>query len=708
MKRSSLHTLLAFALMCMAPAQVVHAVQAASAPHLAAQSTAAQSTVATVASDARDARDALDALRRSLTTDPATAATHLATLTALTESGSNSHRALAAWHLVNAHHHFCDDAAAAALVWRLERSSSGLDRTVAALARGQAAAASLAPDLAVRETREALQRLDSALASAMANASPGVLEETLRTEVFRLLGAATSATGQVDEGLRHLQTSRRLAQALRDPAREALALNEEADVLAQYGLADRALAAQNEAWRAALTAAPHNTALQAHMLVSVAKRSLLMAPDPAGLAAAKAAAQSALLLARTAKASALEAESLLLMSRTARLDGEPAAAQRTARAAHSAVQGLPTTAPLKRMALVEQGLALIASGQVTQGQQMVEAVLQRQAGAGAVTGAGADPLAAVALRELDKALRAAGEPHAALAIFHRERALQQARLEQERAVVLRDLQTRHDRERQERELQTLNRGNTLKATALEQREQMQRGLWAAAVLVAVGLGLMVVLYQRLHSLRSRLAASQAKLKNVSEHDALTGLANRRHCHAVVTQGGMQTAFEGGLLLLDIDHFKRINDQHGHAAGDAVLVEVSRRLSQTVRADDLVVRWGGEEFVVLALSLPADRLPWLAERLREAIASVPIDSPAGPLRVTISIGHAHFPLAQDTALAWERAIDLVDGALYTAKAAGRDCARAVVSGGQKGVERAAESGAEAPAPSRAQPALATAA
>jgi diguanylate cyclase (GGDEF)-like protein len=145
---------------------------------------------------------------------------------------------------------------------------------------------------------------------------------------------------------------------------------------------------------------------------------------------------------------------------------------------------------------------------------------------------------------------------------------------------------------------------------------------------------------------------------------------------VIAGGGLEAAFEGALLLLDIDHFKRINDQHGHAVGDAVLVEVARRLNQTVRGDDLIVRWGGEEFLVVSLRLPAPRVPLLAERLRLAVAGVPIDSPAGPLAVTMSIGHAHFPLHGEPAPGWERAVDRVDGALYAAKAQGRNRACAV--------------------------------
>ena len=96
----------------------------------------------------------------------------------------------------------------------------------------------------------------------------------------------------------------------------------------------------------------------------------------------------------------------------------------------------------------------------------------------------------------------------------------------------------------------------------------------------------------------------------SERDPLTNLANRRHFLSVMqaeqARGGAEAGFDGALLLVDIDHFKHVNDSHGHAAGDIVLCEVARRLNEAVRGDDLVVRWGGEEFLVLALKVPRRR------------------------------------------------------------------------------------------------------
>jgi diguanylate cyclase (GGDEF)-like protein len=139
------------------------------------------------------------------------------------------------------------------------------------------------------------------------------------------------------------------------------------------------------------------------------------------------------------------------------------------------------------------------------------------------------------------------------------------------------------------------------------------------------------------------------------------------------------AFEGALLLVDIDHFKHVNDGHGHAAGDLVLCEVARRLNEAVRSDDLVVRWGGEEFLVLALKVPAAQAEALAERVLRLVGDTPVTVQGLPVQVTVSIGYARFPLPPNVLpVAWEQAINLADMALYTAKNQGRNRAVGIVA------------------------------
>ena len=139
---------------------------------------------------------------------------------------------------------------------------------------------------------------------------------------------------------------------------------------------------------------------------------------------------------------------------------------------------------------------------------------------------------------------------------------------------------------------------------------------------------------------------------------------------------------GTLYLLDVDHFKQINDQCGHAGGDTVLVEIARRLRHVLRDDDLVVRWGGEEFLVLVRPLPQGEAEALAQRLLCALADAPVLHEGQPVPVSASIGFGLFPMRtsmpqSDLEVHWERAISLVDTAMYMAKAHGRNGACSVL-------------------------------
>ena len=130
----------------------------------------------------------------------------------------------------------------------------------------------------------------------------------------------------------------------------------------------------------------------------------------------------------------------------------------------------------------------------------------------------------------------------------------------------------------------------------------------------------------------------------------------------------------GILMIDMDHFKAVNDTHGHIAGDAVLVQLAGVLSDVVRKPDLVVRWGGEEFIVVARE--TDRTPpsRLAERIRACVEEHDFRLPSGEvIRRTCSVGYALFPFstAHPDRLAWEQVIAVADAALYRAKTKGRN-------------------------------------
>jgi diguanylate cyclase (GGDEF)-like protein len=187
-----------------------------------------------------------------------------------------------------------------------------------------------------------------------------------------------------------------------------------------------------------------------------------------------------------------------------------------------------------------------------------------------------------------------------------------------------------------------------------------------------------------------LAQANVLLEEAAVTDPLTGLKNRRF-FALAAPAEAERARRVGpagsllLALLDIDHFKRINDSHGHDSGDTVLVEVARRLQQVARGGDFVLRWGGEEFLLLLRDVPADAADTLLRRLLQALADAPVVLDDLSLAVSASIGGVSFPLpaASDAAVSLEQAISLADEALYRAKHAGRNRAMRVLAVGVDG-------------------------
>jgi two-component system, cell cycle response regulator len=155
-------------------------------------------------------------------------------------------------------------------------------------------------------------------------------------------------------------------------------------------------------------------------------------------------------------------------------------------------------------------------------------------------------------------------------------------------------------------------------------------------------------------------------------DELTGLANRRHGMHQLDREIAQAVRKGhelGLIRVDVDHFKDINDAHGHQAGDGVLAEVARRLADAVRGGDELARWGGDEFVAILPGTDRAGVLRAAERLRAGVATGPVRVDDADLDVTVSVGWAHW--VGDTA---GDLLVRADRALYAAKDAGRNTVR----------------------------------
>jgi diguanylate cyclase (GGDEF)-like protein len=171
------------------------------------------------------------------------------------------------------------------------------------------------------------------------------------------------------------------------------------------------------------------------------------------------------------------------------------------------------------------------------------------------------------------------------------------------------------------------------------------------------------------------------LRFEATHDTQTGLLNHEAILETLRKEVLRAGREGtplGVIMVDLDHFKSLNDRHGHVAGDLVLREVSRRLQLSIRSYDSIGRYGGEEFLVVAPRCKLEKARLLAERLRASIGSEPIQDSAVSISVTASLGVSTALNAKGA----DQVLRATDEALYTAKIQGRN--RVVAKPSSEGV------------------------
>jgi two-component system, cell cycle response regulator len=180
--------------------------------------------------------------------------------------------------------------------------------------------------------------------------------------------------------------------------------------------------------------------------------------------------------------------------------------------------------------------------------------------------------------------------------------------------------------------------------------------------------------KRILELQGELVKAHTELQFEAAHDHLTGLWNRGAIMDLLHRETRRIARIGeplGVMMADVDNFKRINDSHGHQTGDAVLREVARRLLQSVRNYDYVGRYGGEEFLIVLTACTPSDLIVTAERMRIYVSEKPVNTEAGSIPVTISIGLATQDVVGPEVTAAEELVRAADNALYVAKANGRN-------------------------------------
>ena len=184
-------------------------------------------------------------------------------------------------------------------------------------------------------------------------------------------------------------------------------------------------------------------------------------------------------------------------------------------------------------------------------------------------------------------------------------------------------------------------------------------------------------YRARRYVRESVSVIEAKrlmgaLRDSALKDQLTGLHNRRFLQEYtesLVAGVLRRGSRIGLIMCDLDYFKQVNDLYGHHAGDSVLKELAQIMRRSVREADIVIRFGGEEFLIVVMDNAEETAFMVAEKIRENVALAKIHVPHGPeLSKTISLGISEFP--EDTESFWQ-AIKFADVALYRAKETGRN-------------------------------------
>lgn len=283
------------------------------------------------------------------------------------------------------------------------------------------------------------------------------------------------------------------------------------------------------------------------------------------------------------------------------------------------------------------------------------------------------------LIEIADAHHFAGQYQAEAEVLRQFNQLSSDLFQSEREKQLNQLQEEFSAKEKTKEIQVLTQQNQLKEVKIERQKLQQEVTMLIGVVVILASCLLFLLYRKVRQANLKLKEANDKLAYQSLRDPLTGLYNRRSLleHMEQREYHEQRVADpkltDGFILLDIDFFKHINDHYGHAAGDVVLVEIARRLTELTRSEDMVWRWGGEEFLILVRGVDIQTLSHFTKRALDAIGNSSIRFEHQQLQVTASAGFLTYPFdgMNEQLLTWPKALQLADMALYLGKVHGRN-------------------------------------
>lgn len=505
-------------------------------------------------------------------------------------------------------------------------------------------------------------------AEKMAN---GTQDVALRVQATITSGQAMAEQGNFPVALLKLQTAVELARQLDDLLPLTTALNALAVLFDQMKEFDKGWAVLEESVQVA-------EKLNSPGRIAIAKQTeYVLAIDSEQPKRALAALQAALEVARKMNAKSLIANTLVNLSDSYLKEHDYQKVLRYG------MESLDVALEIgdggtEATARVNIGQAYLGLGRLVEGKKFFEAGLSYY------EKTDSKPDLQVVLQEYGQALERAGDYAGAIAAYHRERAISSALFEKQRQKVMWELQEKYEAEKKQRRIELLSRDNQVKSAEIDNRRLQQRVWWLLALVFALASAVVGLLYRKVRQANAQLEVKNLELKAQSSLDPLTSLYNRRHFQEFMRSHNQAERrslcgeeIVGALFLLDVDHFKHVNDTYGHAAGDMVLKMIAEHLRIALRETDMIVRWGGEEFLAFLPAIPRSGVEEVARRILNTISSQTIEYQDHSFHVNVSVGFAPFPLIPaDTPLPWERAVNLVDMALYLAKAHGRNRAYGV--------------------------------
>lgn len=322
------------------------------------------------------------------------------------------------------------------------------------------------------------------------------------------------------------------------------------------------------------------------------------------------------------------------------------------------------------------GFALGSQGKLKQGVELVNQAIAHYRSVG--TMAEVESITG----ELADMYERAGMYKEAMATLRTQQALSNELFNSDRSRAVSAMQEEFNADQRQKQIELLAKENDLKDTKLH-NQRLQQAVALLGVLVALMIGAVVfMLYRRASKANEQLQEVNTKLAFYAVRDPLTGLHNRRsfvdlmQARKNVTEAERRqdgAANPDCMILMDIDEFKQINDTYGHAAGDQVLTEVARRLKSTVRDTDMILRWGGEEFLIFSPKAHAAQITRLVARVLRAVGGSCFEIGDLKIRVTVTAGFISLPFSgiPETECDWEKTLQIADMALFLGKAHGRN-------------------------------------